>query len=78
MSEQQWGRLVARLKRQLRKIDEKGSTPARRRKALKTVHDLILLERRMDDPLDQDRVVTWDQMRQRIDRMKPGAGLEVA
>jgi hypothetical protein len=71
------GRLIGRLKRQIRKCDEKGITPQRRRKVLKTIHALILLERRMADPLDPDREVTWEQLRERITLMAPGAGLEV-
>jgi hypothetical protein len=71
------GRLVARLKRQVGKVDRNGPTPIRHRKILHTLHSLILLERRMNDPSDLDRVVTPEQMRARVDLMKPGAGLEV-
>lgn len=71
------GRLVGRLTRQLGKIVDKGSTPLRRRKVLHTVQMLILVERKMADPLSRDRVVTAEQMRDRVNLMKPGAGIEV-
>jgi hypothetical protein len=70
---QEHGRLVARLKRQVEKAERLGSAQ-RRAKVRATIAELIVVERRMADPLDKDRVVTEQQLRERITLMAPGAG----
>lgn len=75
--EAEHGRLVGRLKRQIAKVDEKGSTPGRRAKIRATIVELIRLERRMADPLAPAVPVTQEDFLARVALMKPGAGIEV-
>lgn len=78
---QDHGRLVARLRRQIAKVERLGSTTYRRRVLLATVRELVLVERRMVDPVEAVRRrddVTVQEMRDRLTLMAPGAGIEVA
>ena len=73
------GRLVVRLRRQLDAIDRGGLTDERAAKVLRTIRDIIVVEREIEDPLLAMTLPPPgpEEVRARIARMKPGAGLEV-
>lgn len=75
---QECGRLVARLRRQIEKGERLGWTAERHHKVRFTTRALILVERRVDDPLKPAGVVTNQDLIDRLKLLEPGAGLEVA
>lgn len=73
---QENGRLVARLKRDIERAEKAGvMSEARARKMAATIHRLIDVERRLEDPLRRWSPVTQDDLLARLRLMAPGAGL---
>lgn len=70
------GRLVARLRRLVARLEVTGSDYHRRR-VLETVRDLIVEERRAADPLARAVQPSEDEIRARLRLMAPGGGIEV-
>lgn len=88
MLEQEHGRLVARLRRQIGKVEKHGLDDGRGERLLSTVRSLIVCERLQAlDPLDAAAVkqdsermaelgrITKEELLARVALMAPGAGL---